>query len=159
MAQQDLRPLLEPAVAGVGCDLEDLTVSLAGRRRRIEVVIDRDGGVDLDLIAEASRAVSAVLDESDAVGDSAYVLEVTSPGVDRPLTLGRHWRRNIGRLVVIDLVDGQQITGRIAPGSSDAGIELDVDGETRHLDLSDVTSGRVQIEFRRPDEGNKGHGH
>lgn len=154
MGQPDLRPLLAPVVAASGCDLEDLVVSLAGKRRRIELVIDRDGGVDLDLIAEVSRAASAALDEGD-IGDAPYVLEVTSPGIDRPLTEDRHWRRNIGRLVEVELVDGPSVTGRVQSvlEGSEPSVTVDVDGESRTIALRDIARGRVQVEFKRPTEG------
>src|SRR5687767_13711543 len=91
-----------PVVEGAGYDLEELVVTPAGRRSVVRVVVDRDSGVTLDDIAEVSRAVSDVLDgEDDGMGRTPYVLEVTSPGVDRPLTELRHWRRNIGRLVTV----------------------------------------------------------
>src|SRR5437763_10645803 len=93
---------IAPVVDGVGYDLEELVVTPAGRRSVVRVVIDRDEGVTLDDIAEVSRAVSAALDENDGeLGRAPYVLEVTSPGVDRPLTEARHWRRNVGRLVAV----------------------------------------------------------
>lgn len=155
MSQRDLGPLIEPAVAASGCDLEDLRVSLAGRRRRIEVVIDRDGGVDLDLIAEVSRAVSEALDAADATGEAPYVLEVASPGVDRPLTEAKHWRRNVGRLVTACTADGGEITGRIvAVAGDDAGGEVvfDVDGVEHRLALDGIDHGRVHLEFRRAEE-------
>lgn len=154
MGQPDLRPLLAPVVAASGCDLEDLVVSLAGKRRRIELVIDRDGGVDLDLIAEVSRAASVALDEGD-IGDAPYVLEVTSPGIDRPLTEDRHWRRNIGRLVEVELVDGPSVTGRVQSvlEGGEPSVTVDVDGESRTIALRDITRGRVQVEFKRPTEG------
>ena len=91
-----------PVVDGAGYDLEELVVTPAGRRSVVRVVVDRDQGVTLDDIAEVSRAVSEVLDANDdGMGRSPYVLEVTSPGVDRPLTEPRHWRRNVGRLVTV----------------------------------------------------------
>src|SRR3954465_12168250 len=91
---------IEPVVGAAGYDLEELVVTPAGRRSIVRVVVDRDEGVTLDDIAECSRAVSAVLDENDGdLGRTPYVLEVTSPGVDRPLTDPRHWRRNTGRAV------------------------------------------------------------
>lgn len=154
MGQPDLRPLLAPAVAASGCDLEDLVVSLAGKRRRIELVIDRDGGVNLDLIAEVSRAASKALDDGD-ISDAPYVLEVTSPGIDRPLTEVRHWRRNIGRLVEIELADGSSVTGRVQSVAEEGepSITVDVDGDSRTVVLGDVARGRVQVEFKRPEEG------
>ena len=93
---------IEPVVGAAGYDLEELVVTPAGRRSIVRVVVDRDAGVTLDDIAEVSRAVSDVLDANDdGMGRAPYVLEVTSPGVDRPLTEPRHWRRNAGRLVTV----------------------------------------------------------
>jgi ribosome maturation factor RimP len=99
-------------------------------------------------VADADRAISAVLDSSDAMGEEAYTLEVTSRGVDRPLTLPRHWRRNHDRLVACRLADGTEVTGRIT-GSTDDSATLDVDGSTREVALADVERAVVQIEFNR----------
>jgi len=101
---QHLLEVLAPVVSATGHDLEDVNVTSAGRRSLVRVVVDADGGVDLDAVAEVSRVVSEALD-ADAPGGPAfagpYVLEVTSPGVDRPLTEPRHWRRAVGRLVQV----------------------------------------------------------
>jgi ribosome maturation factor RimP len=144
--------LVEPVVAQAGYDLEELSVSQAGRRSLVRVVVDRDGGINLDDIAEVSRAVSASLDEADAenglTGRSPYTLEVTSPGVDRPLTLPRHWLRNVGRLVSVTL-DGKPVTGRITAASG-AAVTLDVNGEPREISYSAAGQGKVQVEFTRP---------
>lgn len=143
-----VRAAVEPPLAAAGFDVEDVAVRQAGQRRLVQVVVDRDGGVDLDAVAEASRAISEVLDVDDVV-DGAYVLEVTSPGVDRPLTLPRHWRRNVGRLVEVSLADGTSVTGRLrsADGSH---LVLEVAGEPQTLVLGDVRRGTVQLEFTRP---------
>ena len=95
----DLARVLEPVVRAAGMDLESVRVSPAGRRRLLRLVVDADGGVGLDAIAEVSREVSARLDASGVMGEVPYTLEVSSPGVDRPLTEPRHWRRAQGRLV------------------------------------------------------------
>jgi ribosome maturation factor RimP len=143
LSQTRLRELVEPVVAGAGYDLEDVSAAPAGRRSVIRVVVDRDGGVDLDAIAEVSRAVSAALDVADGLGDTSYVLEVTSPGVDRPLTEPRHWRRNVGRMVSI----GDR-TGRIAAVTDD-GVEIEDDGEVETVSFTDLPPGRVIVEFGR----------
>ena len=109
--RRKLRALLEPVVGRSGAELEDLTEQRAGSRRLIRVVVDRDGGVSLDDIAEVTRSVSEALDAYGEMGDAAYVLEVTSPGVDRPLTTPRHWRRATGRLVKATLVSGGEVVG------------------------------------------------
>ncbi|MET7305458.1 ribosome maturation factor RimP [Embleya sp. NPDC005575] len=143
-----LREMLEPVVSAVGVDLEDLSLTPAGKRRVLRVMVAADDGVDLDKVAEVSRAVSDVLDPSDALGSLPYQLEVTTPGVDRPLTLERHWRRAADRLVQVQLHDGTTVTGRI--GASDAeGVELDVEGKPRRLGYDEVAKAVVQVEFNR----------
>ena len=88
-----LSRVLEPVVSAAGLDLESVRVVAAGRRRLLRVVVDGDGSPGLDDIAELSRSLSAELDSSGVMGEMAYTLEVSSPGVDRPLTAERHWRR------------------------------------------------------------------
>jgi ribosome maturation factor RimP len=158
---EKLAGLLDPVVAATGMDLEGVRVTAAGRRRLLRLVVDADGGVSLDDIAVVSRAASAVLDDSTVMGDLPYTLEVSSPGVDRPLTERRHWRRAIGRLVVAPLtappgngadagagpaVAPATIEGRIMGASAD-GITLDVGGETRQFGYGDLGPGKIKIEF------------
>ena len=144
-----LAGLLAEPIEALGLDLEAVDLSRAGKRSVLRVAVDKDGGVDLDDIAAATGEVSRVLDESDAMGNNPYTLEVSSPGVDRPLTLPRHWRRNAGRLVKASLVDGGEVTGRIT-ASDEAGADLDVDGTAQRVEFTDVAKARVQIEFKRP---------
>ncbi len=141
--------LLEPVVAGAGMDLEDITLTPAGRRRILRVVVDQDGGVTLDDVAELSRVVSQTLDASDVMGGASYVLEVTSPGVDRPLTLPRHWRRAQSRLVQVTLKDGTRILGRVLD-TDEEGATLEVRETPRRVAYSDVAQAKVQVEFARP---------
>jgi ribosome maturation factor RimP len=138
-----LRAILEPVVAAAGYDLEDVELSVAGRRSVVRVVVDRDGGVDLDAIADVSRTVSEALDAADALGESPYVLEVTSRGVDRPLTEPRHWRRNVGRLVEVD-----GTTGRVLE-ATDQGVTLEVDGARRDVTHDELGAGTIIVEFSR----------
>src|SRR3954462_10521395 len=112
-SRQRGRDVLDPRGTGAGYDLEDVTVPAAGRRSVVRVVVDQDGGIDLDAVAEVSRAVSDALDGSDATGSAPYTLEVTSPGVDRPLTEPRHWRRAVGRRVSAQVRDQCSVTGRV----------------------------------------------
>ena len=147
--------LLEPVVADQGLDLEDVVVTPAGKRRLLRVVVDRDGGVGLDTVAGVSTAVSAALDESDAMGGAPYVLEVTSPGVDRPLTAPRHWRRSLTRLVKVATAEGTTLEGRLVEVDDD-GIGVESDGVLTRLAWSRVSSGRVQSEFNRPSAAGPG---
>jgi ribosome maturation factor RimP len=145
-AKARVRAVIEPVITGAGYDLEDLSLSRAGRRHLLRVLVDADGGIGLDDIAVVSREISRALDVADeAEGEvlaGEYQLEVSSPGVDRPLTLPRHWRRNVGRLVTVN-----GLTGRVT-AADDQGIVLD-DREIAHADLG---PGKVQIEFKRMDE-------
>jgi ribosome maturation factor RimP len=143
-----LRELLEPVAAGAGVDLEEVSVSPAGKRRVLRIVLDADSGVDLDAIAAVSRKISEALDASDAMGSQAYVLEVTTPGVDRPLTAARHWRRAAGRLVEVVLTDGGKVTGRVT-AADDEGVDLDVDGTERRIGYDTIAKAAVQVEFNR----------
>jgi ribosome maturation factor RimP len=132
-----------------GLDLEGVEVSSAGRRRLVRVLVDKDGGVTLDEIADATTVVSDELDEHDDVmGDAPYTLEVTSPGVDRPLTLPRHWARNVDRLVKVKPVDGAPYTGRILSAAADAA-QVDVGGAHRQVRYDQVASAKVEVEFNR----------
>jgi ribosome maturation factor RimP len=154
--------LLEPVVHALGLDLESVRVSAAGRRRLLRVIVDAEGGVSLDTIALTSRELSARLDGSPEMGELPYTLEVSSPGVDRPLTEPRHWRRALGRIVVAPLTgqgsaqngnEAVSVQGRIADSSA-TGVTLDCDGHLREYSYAELGPGRVQVEFGRlePDE-------
>ncbi len=145
-AKARVTAVIEPVVTSAGFDLEDVHLSRAGRRHVVRVLVDADGGISLDDVAVVSRAISDALDAAEETGGEVlageYQLEVGSPGVDRPLTLPRHWRRNVGRLVAVN-----GLTGRLTAADDD-GIVLD-DREIRYADLG---PGKVQIEFKRLDE-------
>jgi ribosome maturation factor RimP len=143
-----LAGVLTDPLSAVGLDVEAIDLTPAGKRRLLRVAVDKDGGVTLDDIAEATKEVSRVLDETDVMGVHPYTLEVTSTGVDRPLTHPRHWRRNAGRLVKVSHRDGSTVTGRIT-GSDDEGASLDVDGTPQRVAFADVAKAKVQIEFNR----------
>jgi ribosome maturation factor RimP len=148
--REAIRAIVEPVVAGAGYDLEELTVSRAGRRYLVRLIVDSDSGVSLDAIAEVSRAVSKALDEAEEAGGELlageYQLEVSSPGVDRPLTHPRHWRRNRGRLVKVT-VAGRQVTARVMD-PDETGVVFDFDA-ARRVPYAELGPGRVQIEFHR----------
>jgi len=143
-----LAGLLAEPIEALGLDLEAVDLSKAGKRSVLRVAVDKDGGVDMDDIAAATGEVSRLLDDSDVMGASSYTLEVSSPGVDRPLTLPRHWRRNAGRLVKATLSDGDEVTGRIGE-CDESGADVDVDGDVRRVAFADVSKARIQIEFKR----------
>ena len=139
--------LTDPLLS-LGLDLEGVELTAAGRRRVVRIAVDRDGGVTLDDVAAATKEVSRLLDASDVMGEQPYLLEVSSPGTDRPLTLPRHWRRNTGRLVTVSTKDGSSRTGRVVEAEEDR-VVLDVDGTRQELALADVAKARVQVELNR----------
>lgn len=148
-----IRSVLEPVVSRAGYVLEDVTLTPAGRRRVLRVVVDlpedATGALELDAVAAMASSVSTELDASPVMGGQPYVLEVTSPGVDRPLTLRRHWMRNRERMVEADLHDGTSVHGRVRQ-VSDAGVTLDLASSQRLVGWEDLRRGRVQVEFSRP---------
>jgi len=139
---------LTSPIGDLGLDLEAVDLSSAGKRRILRVAIDKDGGVTMDDIADATREVSRVLDDTDLMGQQAYTLEVSSPGVGRPLTLPRHWRRNKGRLVKVTFREEEPLTGRITD-SDEAGALLDVEGTERRVEYAEVRKAKIQIEFKK----------
>lgn len=145
----ELRPVVEHAVTSVGFDLEDIDVRPAGRRTLVRVIVDSDTGVGLDDIASLSRSIAARLDEHDAMLGGSYTLEVTSPGVDRPLTAARHWRRAHLRLVEVRTRDAESFTGRVGDAGEHA-VRLLVDGYVREIRYTQVERATVVVEFRQP---------
>lgn len=146
---ETLLEVLSPPLAASGIDIEGVEISSAGRRQVVRVLVDKDGGVTLDDVAFATTVVNDALDASDVLGDRPYTLEVTSPGVDRPLTAARHWRRNIDRLVAVTMADGSTATGRLI-AADDATAVIEVDGTRRDLAYGAVATARVEVEFNRP---------
>ena len=143
-----LTRVLGPVVSAAGFDLESVRVSTAGRRRLLRVVVDTDGGPSLDDIALLSRSLSAELDSSGVMGEDAYTLEVSSPGVDRPLTEPRHWRRARGRLVRVKVTGEGSVEGRLLAADAD-GVTLGLAAGERRFTYVDVGAGSVQVEFGR----------
>jgi ribosome maturation factor RimP len=153
-----LRALLEPLVVKAGLELEEIELTAAGKRRQLMVVVDAEDGVRLDGMAELSRDLSQALDASDAMGETEYVLEVTSPGTDRPLTEPRHFRRNTGRLVKLQLKERGELIARIIAVDG-TGLDLEVPGvkgrkpKPARADFAEIARARVEIEFNRKADG------
>src|SRR3954452_6647721 len=152
-----LRELLEPLVRSQGLDLEEIAVDSVGRKRVLRVVVDSDSGADLDALADVSRALSAKLDETDAMGQGAYDLEVGTPGAERALTEHRHYARATDRLVKFQLHQGGDLVARILAVDED-GLDVEVPGvkgrkpTTRRLGFADIARARVQVEFNRKEK-------
>ncbi|KND39366.1 ribosome maturation factor RimP [Streptomyces acidiscabies] len=154
---EGLRELLEPLVAAQGLDLEEIAVETVGRKRVLRVVVDSDSGADLDAVADISRAISAKLDETNAMGDAAYDLEVGTPGAERLLKEHRHYVRALERLVRFQLTEGGEVTARIL-AVDEEGLDLEVPGvkgrkaTARRLAFTEIDKARVQVEFNRKDK-------
>ncbi|GIJ45868.1 hypothetical protein Val02_27540 [Virgisporangium aliadipatigenens] len=154
-----LRQIITPVISEAGFYLEGLALSRAGRRYLVRLTVDGDEAINLDGVADVSRLVSKALDEAEErdgeVLDGEYELQVSSPGVDRPLTEPRHWRRNTGRLVQVRAGDAGQVTGRVTEAGPD-GVTLDVEGTAHSFSYDALGPGKVQLEFNRlselPDE-------
>lgn len=163
-----IEPTVASAVAGTGFELAGLEITQAGRRRLVKVVVDTSegaadqdgtdradgagsaaGGLDLDAVATVSRAVSGALDQCDDLLGGPYTLEVSSPGLDRPLTRRSHWRRARLRLVEVRLAGGEQLLGRVG-AADDTGVTLLVAGQLRRIGYHEVERAVVQVEFREP---------
>lgn len=157
-----LLPVVRSAVRSAGFELESLDVHSAGRRRLVRVVadvadvgdtVDPAGGaaadLDLDAVAELSRTVAAALDAHDELLGGPYTLEVSSPGIDRPLTRPGHWRRSRLRQVRIRRRDGSELVGRLGPCDATAAVVL-VDGRLHTVRYADVDHAAVEVEFRQP---------
>lgn len=159
---------LEPPVAAMGFEIESLQISSIAKERIIRIVIDRDGGVSLDNVAEVSQRCSEILDTTESVANlDSYLLEVTSPGADRPLTLPKHWKRNIGRLVRFTFQNEESLIGRII-AVSDGEVELSLEADREKLKgrktaqgplkkykFAEISKARIEIEFNRESQ----HGH
>ena len=143
-----LEPVVRDAVDAAGFELEQLDVQRAGRRNLVKVVVDADSGIGLDEVADVSRTVSGVLDEHDHVLGGPYTLEVTSPGLDRPLTKPRHWRRARLRLVKVR-TDSETFIARVGDADED-GVQLLVGGELRQVPFEAVDHAVIEIEFKQP---------
>jgi ribosome maturation factor RimP len=152
-----LAGMLQPVVAAAGLDLESVRVTIVGKRRLLRVVVDSDHGVSLDETADVSREISALLDASNVMGEVPYTLEVSSPGVDRPLTEPRHWRRATRRLVRVKVAEEGTVLGRVL-AVDEAGVTLDLeDGARRAFTYGALGPGAVQVEFGRlPEIGDEG---
>lgn len=143
----ELAELLEPVVSAFSFDLDDIEITRSGGQRILDITIDGDSGVNLDEVAEVSRAISEFLDQSDAMGNEPYVLEVGTRGVTKPLTKPVHWARNIGRLVNV-AGDAINAVGRIVE-FNDPDVTLDINGKSRTLSIKEISRANIEVEFKK----------
>ena len=139
--------LVEPLISKAGLVLEEVQVQTPGKHRFVTVIVDSETGLNLDQVTDASRLVGEAMDGASFMGDAPYTLEVTSPGVDRPLTSPRHWRKNVDRLVKIIKLDGEICKGRINSSTEE---EVTLDCCT--VAFADIKRATIEVEFNRPEK-------
>ncbi len=156
MALKDqVSELVTPAVSDLGFYLEDVHIATPGNHRIVTCIVDGDASLNLDQVTSVSRVISELLDEAAFMGETPFTLEVTSPGVDRPLTQPRHFAKNVDRLLKIIKLDGSEITGRILSNTdNDVTLTVVVKKETTEqtISLTEIKRAVVEIEFNRKDD-------
>lgn len=146
--------LIEPAVSAQGFFLEEVQLVSPGKHRIITCIVDGEVALNLDQVTSVSRVISELLDESPIMGDTAFTLEVTSPGIDRPLTKPRHFAKNQDRLLKVTKSDGEVVTGRILSNTDNAvtlTVEVKKDTAEVVIAYADIKRAVVEIEFNRKD--------
>ena len=142
--KEDISTAVTPALSALGFYLEDVTITSAGRRSMLTIIVDGDTHLSLDQVTSATKAIGEIVEGLQSLGDTPFTLEVTSPGLDRPLTKPRHWRKNIDRLVKIVLLDGSVVNGRIKSAT-----ETDVQVDDVSIEFSAIKRATLEVEFRQ----------
>ena len=136
--------MITPAIQALGFYVEDISINAAGRRSMLTVIVDGDTHLSLDQVTVATKAISEIVENLPTLGNNPFTLEVTSPGLDRPLTKPRHWRKNKDRLIKIVLNDGKEILGRIKDST-----EADVTVDEQNVKFADIKRATLEIEFKQ----------
>jgi ribosome maturation factor RimP len=142
--KEDISDAVTPALSALGFYLEDVTITSAGRRSMLTIIVDGDTHLSLDQVTSATKAIGEIVESIQSLGETPFTLEVTSPGLDRPLTKPRHWRKNIDRLVKIVLLDGKEIKGRIKATS-----EVSATVDESEIKFSDIKRASLEVEFNQ----------
>ena len=140
---EEISAAIRPIIEATGNYLEELTITTAGKVKILTVIVDSDVHLNLDQVTAVTKEISLVIEELPVLGDTAFTLEVTSPGLDRPLTKPRHWRKNLDRLVKITMTSGQVIEGRIG-----AATETSVLVDENTVSFEDIKRAVLEIEFK-----------
>ncbi|MCX6447405.1 MAG: ribosome maturation factor RimP [Actinobacteria bacterium] len=142
--KEDISEAVTPALSALGFYLEDVTITSAGRRSMLTIIVDGDTHLSLDQVTSATKAIGEIVESIQSLGETPFTLEVTSPGLDRPLTKPRHWRKNIDRLVKIVLLDGKEIKGRIKAASENSATV-----DESEIKFSDIKRASLEVEFKQ----------
>jgi ribosome maturation factor RimP len=141
--KEDISAAITPALEALGFYLEDVTIISAGRRSMLTVIVDGDTHLSLDQVTSATKAIGEIVESVQSLGETPFTLEVTSPGLDRPLTKVRHWQKNINRLVKVVLLDGSEIKGRIKDVN-----EVSARVDEKNINYSDIKRATLEVEFK-----------
>jgi len=142
--KEDISDAVTPALSALGFYLEDVTITSAGRRSMLTIIVDGDTHLSLDQVTSATKAIGEIVESIQSLGETPFTLEVTSPGLDRPLTKPRHWRKNIDRLVKIVLLDGKEIKGRIKAASENTATV-----DESEINFADIKRANLEVEFKQ----------
>ncbi len=142
--KEQVQAVITPAIESLGFYVEDITITSAGKRSMLTVIVDGDTHLSLDQVTVATKAISEIVENLPTLGNNPFTLEVTSPGLDRPLTKPRHWRKNQERLIKIVLNDGKEINGRIKDSTESA---VTVDDKT--INFADIKRATLEVEFKK----------
>lgn len=142
--KEQVLAVITPAIESLGFYIEDITITSAGKRSMLTVIVDGDTHLSLDQVTVATKAISEIVENLSTLGNNPFTLEVTSPGLDRPLTKPRHWRKNQDRLIKILLNDGKEVTGRIKEST-----ESSVTVDEQVINFADIKRATLEIEFKK----------
>ena len=142
--KEQVAAVITPAIQALGFYVEDISITSAGRRSMLTVIVDGDTHLSLDQVTVATKAISEIVENLPTLGNNPFTLEVTSPGLDRPLTKPRHWRKNKDRLIKIVFNDGKEVTGRIKDST-----ESDVTVDEQNIKFADIKRATLEIEFKQ----------
>jgi ribosome maturation factor RimP len=142
--KEQVLAVITPAIESLGFYIEDITITSAGKRSMLTVIVDGDTHLSLDQVTVATKAISEIVENLPTLGNNPFTLEVTSPGLDRPLTKPRHWRKNQDRLIKIILNDGKEVTGRIKDST-----ESSVTVDEQVISFADIKRATLEIEFKK----------
>ena len=143
-SKEQIAAAITPAIESLGFYVEDIAITSAGKRSMLTVIVDGDTHLSLDQVTVATKAISEIVENLPTLGNNPFTLEVTSPGLDRPLTKPRHWQKNKDRLIKIILNDGKEITGRIKDSTQSA---VTVDEQV--INFADMKRATLEIEFKQ----------
>jgi ribosome maturation factor RimP len=142
--KEQVAAAITPAIESLGFYVEDIAITSAGKRSMLTVIVDGDTHLSLDQVTVATKAINEIVENLPTLGNNPFTLEVTSPGLDRPLTKPRHWQKNKDRLIKIILNDGKEITGRIKDST-----QLAVTVDEQVINFADMKRATLEIEFKQ----------